>query len=165
MTIPLLPTLVIRHRKENLKKCSLTGLEPREDFTFFRYPLNNLSAELNTYCLLGMEGEPLTAEDRHLGLLLVDGTWRYAQKMEKWVLEQCPQITRRTLSGNWRTAYPRCQSCCPDPERGLASVEALYAAYNILGYSTEGLLDHYHWKERFLELSQGKRLAPPSNFE
>jgi pre-rRNA-processing protein TSR3 len=35
----------------------------------------------------------------------------------------------------------------------LASVEALYAAYHILGRPTAGLLDHYRWAEAFLRLN------------
>jgi pre-rRNA-processing protein TSR3 len=56
----------------------------------------------------------------------------------------------RSLPSHYKTAYPRRQLDCPDPERGLASIEALYAAYSILGRSTDGLLDRYHWKEEFL---------------
>ena len=48
---------------------------------------------------------------------------------------------------------PRKQTECTDPERGLASVEALFIAYHILGYETEGLLDHYYWKKEFLRLN------------
>ena len=40
-----------------------------------------------------------------------------------------------------RTAYPRRQTDCPDPASGLSSVEALYIAHQILGRSTEKLLD------------------------
>jgi pre-rRNA-processing protein TSR3 len=38
--------------------------------------------------------------------------------------------------------------------KGLASIEALYIAYFILGYDTMGLLDQYHWAELFLEKNQ-----------
>jgi hypothetical protein len=38
-----------------------------------------------------------------------------------------------------------------DPDNGLASIEALYLAYHILGRPTAGLLDHYHWADAFLE--------------
>ena len=60
-------------------------------------------------------------------------------------------MPKRSLPGHFVTAYPRKQEDCPDPERGLASVEALYIAHQILGHDTEGLLEHYHWKEKFLE--------------
>jgi len=38
-----------------------------------------------------------------------------------------------------------------DPTNGLASIEALYVAYHILGRPTEGLLDHYRWANEFLD--------------
>ena len=37
-----------------------------------------------------------------------------------------------------------------DPDNGLASVEALFVAYHILGRPTTGLLDHYRWAAEFL---------------
>ena len=47
-----------------------------------------------------------------------------------------------------------------DPENGLASVEALFLAYQMLGRPTEGLLDHYRWAEEFLRLNAA--LGPES---
>jgi len=35
----------------------------------------------------------------------------------------------------------------------LASIEALYAAYRLLGRDTNGLLDHYRWADEFLRLN------------
>jgi len=49
-----------------------------------------------------------------------------------------------------QTAYPRVSKTYDDPAGGLATVEALYAAYRLLGRPTEGLLDHYRWAEEFL---------------
>ena len=57
----------------------------------------------------------------------------------------------RSLPSNIVTAYPRKQDDCSDPDRGLASVEALYAAYYMMGYSTAGILDDYYWGKAFLE--------------
>jgi pre-rRNA-processing protein TSR3 len=140
------PTIILRHRRENLQKCSLRGLESRPDMIFLTYPIAALP-DLAHYCVLTLDAPPLTEADAHLGLFLIDGTWRYAAKMAKIVP---PNAIARSLPSHYRTAYPRQQLDCPDPERGLASVEALYLAYSILGRSTEGLLDRYHWKESFL---------------
>ena len=145
------PTLILRHRKENLKKCSLRGLEHRGDICFFAYPKENLPS-LENYLLLTLDAPVLTKEDAHLGLLLLDGTWRYAQTMLNHIPAK-ENIVKRSLPANIRTAYPRKQTDCPDPTVGLASVEALYAAYQILGRDTEGLLDHYHWGEKFLGIN------------
>lgn len=142
------PTIILRHTRENLKKCSLRGLESRKDMIFLTYPTSVLP-DLTGYCVLTMDAPPLSIEDAHLGLFLIDGTWRYAEKMAKSLPSPAPFVCR-SLPTHFRTAYPRRQLDCPDPERGLASVEALYLAYSILGRSTEGILDHYHWKELFL---------------
>lgn len=145
------PTIFIRHRRENLKKCSLRGLESRSDTKFFKYPKDSLP-NLTGYLMLDLDAPPLSAADSDKGLLILDGTWRYAEKMHNWVERQVI-LEKRSLPGNFKTAYPRRQEDCADPERGLASVEAFYLAYIILGRSTEGILDHYYWKEDFLKLN------------
>lgn len=146
------PTVVIRHRRENLKKCSLRGLESRTNFIFLTYPYHTLP-NLSGYIILSVEAPPLLKEEASHGLLIIDATWRYASKMIKPFLNQ-PQYLFRSLPGHYQTAYPRRQNDCPDPERGLASIEALYLAHHVLGRETNGLLDHYYWKESFLKLNQ-----------
>lgn len=153
---PFPSTVVWRHRKENLKKCSLSGLEKRSDFQFFTYPgeLPNLS----NYILLTLDGPPLTSEDASCGLFIVDATWRYADIMLKR-LESKEQFHQRSIPSCYRTAYPRHQTGCVDPIRGLASIEAIYVAYYLLGRDPSGLLDNYYWKESFLEVNNLKRIV------
>ncbi len=141
-------TIILRHRKENLKKCSLRGLETRPDFQFFTYPLAQPLPDLSSYILLSLGAPPLTEADRGLGLFLIDGTWRHTDTMFQQ-LPQPQQFTLRSIPSIFQTAYPRRQNDCPDPSRGLASIEALFIAYHILGRSTDGLLDFYHWKDIF----------------
>ena len=62
------------------------------------------------------------------------------------------EVPPRSLHG-YRTAYPRVSKLGTDPDNGLASVEALFLAYWILGRPTEGLLDHYHWAAEFLHIN------------
>jgi pre-rRNA-processing protein TSR3 len=151
--ISLFPsTVVIRHRLENLKKCSLRGLEMRPDFLFLTYPYQTLP-HLENYIVLTLNAPPLTIEDAPYGLLILDATWRYAAKMFKPLAEQ-PQFLYRSLPNHYRTAYPRRQEDCPDPERGLASIEAIYLCYQILQRDTTGLLDNYYWKDQFLCMNQ-----------
>ncbi len=151
------PTIVIRHRKENLKKCSLRGLETRPDFRFFRYPLQELPP-YSDYVLLSIEGtEELTPQDSSSGLLIVDATWKYAQQMQK-NLPDLGNLKLRKLPKKFLTAYPRRQNDCIDPESGLASIEAIFCAYAIMGRSCEGLLDHYYWQSSFLEKNQSNLL-------
>jgi pre-rRNA-processing protein TSR3 len=142
------PTVVLRHRQENLKKCSLTGLETREDFKFYTYPTHKLP-ELQDYIMLSFDGPLLTKADVGRGLFILDGTWRYADKM----FENTPSIHKletRSLPSHIKTAYPRKQDDCTDSARGLSSIEAIYIAYTILGYDRAGLLDRYYWKDAFL---------------
>ena len=146
------PTVVIRHRLENLKKCSLRGLEARSDFLFITYPYSSLP-NLQNYIILTLNAPPLTETDALNGLLILDATWRYAAKMLK-SLENQPQFIYRSLPAHYRTAYPRRQEDCPDPERGLASIEAIYLSYQLLQRDTQGLLDNYYWKEQFFSINR-----------
>jgi pre-rRNA-processing protein TSR3 len=142
-------TIILRHRKENLKKCTLRGLEERPDFLFFTYPQDCLP-DLSNYFLLSIDASPLSETDKNLGLFLIDGTWSYTERMQR----QLPRphlFQKRSLPTYLRTAYPRRQEDCPHPSRGLASIEAIYAAHVLLGRSAEGLLNHYYWKEEFLK--------------
>ena len=145
------PTYILRHRKENKKKCSLFGLEKRKDLHFFTYPTQLIQfPPIDSMVCLALDGDPLSEKDRDASLLLVDGTWRLAKKMEQALFKRgTPKM--RSLPKGIKTAYPRRQDDCPDTTAGLASIEALYVAYTLLGRSTEGLLDHYHWKEDFLQ--------------
>lgn len=142
------PTIILRHRKENLKKCSLRGLEGREDFIFYTYPVHTLP-DISDYIMLSLDAPPLTAGDADRGLFILDGTWRYADRMYENT-SGLDRLTNRSLPGIFRTAYPRVQEDCPDPRRGLASIEAIYIAYCILGRDPRGLLDNYYWKDDFL---------------
>jgi|SRR3989339_33375 len=146
---PFPVTVIYRHKKENLKKCSLRGLEPRSDLAFYTYPKDTIPP-LSSYILLTLDAPPLTQEDANYGIFLIDGTWKHAETMYNQLSKPHLFITR-SLPSHLKTAYPRRQEDCVDPERGLASVEALFAAYYILGRKTEGLLDFYYWKEAFLQ--------------
>ena len=145
-----LPTIVLRHRRENLKKCSLSGLEERTDFSFLTYPKAILPNDLSSYYLLTIDAPPLSFLDANHGLFIVDSTWRYAEKMIQFV-DSHTILERRSIPSQYRTAYPRRQDDCPNPELGLASIEAIYIAYLILGREATNLLSNYYWKEDFLK--------------
>lgn len=143
------PTVILRHRKENLKKCSLRGLETREDISFYTYPKDYLP-EMEGAILLKLGAPILSKADNPCTLFLIDGTWRYSELMYSQ-LPPSQTFRERSLPPGLVTAYPRKQEDCVNKERGLASVEALFAAYYILGRDTQGLLDEYYWKNAFLE--------------
>jgi len=144
-----LKTVIIRHRKENRKKCSLTPLEKNTDFEFICYPFSN-DFILKPHVILTLDAPPLTQNDAILPLCLIDGTWNYAKIMITQIEKQKQSHIYRSLPNTVATAYPRKQTNCIDPARGLASIEALYIAFKILGINTENLLDNYFWKEDFL---------------
>jgi pre-rRNA-processing protein TSR3 len=141
------PTVIVRHRHENPRKCSILPLRGRPDLVFLDYPVRQRPA-LEGYVRLAADGPELSAADAACGLLLLDGSWRWAEAMTRDFVE----IPPRSLHG-WRTAYPRVSKRGTDPDNGLASVEALFAAYHVLGRPTGGLLGHYHWAAEFLRIN------------
>jgi pre-rRNA-processing protein TSR3 len=147
MTMNFPPTIIVRHSHENPRKCSILPLRGRPDLVFLNYPVAHPPA-LEGYVRLAAEGEELGPADAGRGLLLLDGSWRWAGAMTR----DFQHVPPRSLHG-WRTAYPRVSKQGTDPENGLASVEALFVAYLILGRPTDGLLEHYRWAEEFVRLN------------
>ncbi|MEC7985966.1 MAG: hypothetical protein VX278_12450 [Myxococcota bacterium] len=141
-------TVVLIHRKENLKKCSIWPLHTRPDFEFHFFPYEMPPLHPSRFIRLGMGGPPLRPADRTKDLLILDATWRLVQKME----DACSEIPIRSI-GTYRTAYPRVSDQNTDPSQGLATIEALYCAHLELGLPTDGLLKHYHWGAEFLRLN------------
>ena len=143
--MPAPPTIIVVHLRERRSKCSVWPLRERNDFVFWKYP-DRGEEPLDGYVRLGIGGPLLGPDDRERGLLVIDGTWRYAERMEA----DYADVPLRSLP-KWRTAYPRVSKQYDDPEGGLATVEAVYAAFVATDRDTSGLLDHYHWAEPFLE--------------
>lgn len=139
------PTVIVRHTHENPRKCSVLPLRGRPDIVFLSHPVKE-RPPLEGYVRLSAEGPALLAADADKGILLLDGSWRWAAAMTR----DFEDVPPRSLSG-WRTAYPRVSKLGTDPDNGLASIEALYIAYHLLGRPTAGLLDHYYWADAFLQ--------------
>lgn len=144
------PTIIIVHPRERRSKCSVEPLRGRTDFIFWTYPERG-SESLADYVRLGFGGPLLSSDDADRGLVLLDGTWRRAAVMER----DFADLPVRSLPA-WKTAYPRVSKTFDDPSEGLATIEALFAAWTILGRDTTGLLDHYRWAEQFLELNRDR---------
>lgn len=143
-TLPFPPTMVVVHQRERRDKCTVEPLRGRLDMRFLRYPATE-PLDFSGYIRLALDGPMLSEKDRTAGLLVLDATWRLAGKMEKaFASVPCRQLPRAL------TAYPRVSKLHEDPSQGLATVEAIYLAYHILGRDTAGLLDGYRWKEEFL---------------
>jgi pre-rRNA-processing protein TSR3 len=148
MTQAFPPTIIVRHSHENPRKCSILPLKGRPDLLFLNHPVKE-RPPLDRYVRLAAEGPELSVADAGCGLLLLDGSWRWAAAMTR----DFEDIPPRSLTG-WRTAYPRVSRLGTDPDNGLASVEALFVAYHLLGRPTMGLLDHYRWAAEFLRLNE-----------
>ena len=73
--------------------------------------------------------------------------------MARRIVGEPGALHHRSLPDGIRTAYPRRSKLFDDPEGGLASVEALFAATAIVGIPRFDLLDHYRWADQFLELN------------
>ena len=145
--------IIIRHRKENLKKCSLRFLEENDPgrLRIYTYP-RDVPSLPKEGIVLHMNGEELNPS-RKGPLILLDGTWRYSEVMYR-MTPALHSLAHYSIPGAWRTAYPRKQDDCADPSRGLATIEALYVACLLTGRRTDGVLDGYHWKAEFLELNR-----------
>lgn len=144
--------LILRDPRESASKCSLTPLRglPGIDFIGF-HPDRKTPA--GGRILLHPDGEEITSADRGHDLLLLDSNWRRLPKLVA-TLEGQP-ILRCLPPLN--TAYPRRSRIAPDPEGGLASVEALWAALALLGDPRPELLASYHFRELFLDLNPSMR--------
>lgn len=138
------PTVIIVHPKERKAKCTVAWLKGDERFQFFRGPRRPV--DLSGYVRLAMDGPELSPADMNSGLLVLDGTWKLVDRLAPKVSE----VPQRRLP-SVQTAYPRSSKVSTDPEGGLATIEAVYAALRILGRDVTGLLSHYHWADEFLQ--------------
>lgn len=144
----MIPTVVIRHPKERMSKCSLRPLHGRENITFHKAK-EGFQFDATNYTLLCVDAPILSEADAERPLLLLDSTWRLLPKLESHLYGE---PIRRSLPPA-KTAYPRITKMDDheDPDAGLASVEALYLAQKLLGYDEPSLLNGYHWREDFLK--------------
>ncbi|MBL8815829.1 MAG: DTW domain-containing protein [Planctomyces sp.] len=141
------PTVIVVHPRERRSKCSVEPLRGRDDFVFVTFP-DPVPVDVSNYVQLGIGGPLLSEEDSDKGLLLLDGTWRWASRMAPFY----QHIPVRSLP-SIQTAYPRKSEVFADPTDGLATIEALFTGLQLLHRPTTGLLDQYYWKKQFLSLN------------
>ena len=138
------PTIIVVHPKERRSKCTVEPLRGRDGFRFWKFPGRG-PEPLHNYVRVGLGGPQLTLAQRDVGLLFLDATWRLADRMSA----DFRDLPICSLAP-WQTAYPRTSKLFDDPSAGLATIEALYAAYVQTGRNTAGLLDEYRWRDDFL---------------
>jgi pre-rRNA-processing protein TSR3 len=142
-----LRTVIVRHPRERLAKCSLQPLVGRADMRFLT-ATHDFSFDATGYILLEVGAPVLSVADAGHPLLLLDSTWRLLPKLLGRIRGN---PIRRALPEGVATAYPRVSKLTSDPLGGLASVEALYWALGILGREDANLLKDYHWRDTFLQ--------------
>lgn len=142
--------LIVHDLREPAKKCSISPLRGMEGVKFA--PVHGgKRVDAGRRIWLHPDGDELSPADRGIGVLLIDCTWRRVSKLSQFI---DGELLRRRLPP-LVTAYPRRSKLTPDPEHGLASVEALYAALAILGDPRPELLKDYRWAEEFLAYNPG----------
>jgi len=145
-----LDILIVHDPREPVKKCSLTPLRGMPGVRFVSVR-GGQRVDAGRRIWLHPDGDELGPADRGIGLLVIDCTWRRVSKLSKCI---DGELLRRRLP-KLVTAYPRRSKLAPDPEHGLASVEALYAATALLDGSRPELLAHYRWAADFLAANPG----------
>jgi pre-rRNA-processing protein TSR3 len=142
---PALDVLILRDPRESTKKCSLTPLRGFPGVQFFTWKIER-RFDVGSRILLHADGEEITAADAGRPLFLIDCAWRRVPQL----LASCDgDLTPRRLP-KLTTTYPRKSLTFTDPEQGLASIEALYAALALLGQPRPDLLASYRWADEFL---------------
>jgi pre-rRNA-processing protein TSR3 len=165
--------VALRHPKEPRAKCSLTAIENLPG-TLFRRAKPGFSFDGNSFLLLAPGFPEISPADAFLSVeeaalftapgraewilrddagrafrpvLLLDSVWRLLPGMRAKITGT---PVERSLPAWVTTAYPRSSKMTEDPEAGLATIEALYAALAILGCDCPELLAGYRWKDAFL---------------
>ena len=147
--------LIIVRRGEDPAQCTVRPLRGTPGLEFLPYPLRHMP-DLSRHLLLAPDAPPLTPADADRPLLLLDASWRHAAKMRRAV----EPVEARSIPPGWQTAYPRRSKVHADPDTGLATAEALFAALCTLGRRDDTLLRFYPWRDAFLALNRVRLPAP-----
>ena len=147
-----LKVVVLRDPKESIRKCSLTPLRRRNDFTFLEWRGGLSLFDASGMTLLAVDAPSLSRVDSGRPVLVLDCSWKKVERMTRCLRGEPP---RRSIPEGLVTAYPRKSKTFPDPEAGLASVEALFVASLVLGEEDRSLLEGYPFVLDFLERNRG----------
>lgn len=142
----MIPSIILRHPKERLSKCSLEPLRGKDGYVFYKAKAG-LEVDVSGKVVLAVGAPALTEADRGRELVLLDSTWRLLPDLEKCLTGE---PVYRSIPGGFETAYPRVSKIGENPDGGLASIEALYLAIRLMGEDRPEMLDEYYWKDEFL---------------
>lgn len=137
--------LILRDPRESWKRCSLRPLRELDGVRFVSWK-PGLELDCEGRVLLDPDAEPIGEADRGQKLLLLDSSWRRLPQMRRSLVGEFQPRSLPRL----QTAYPRKSTTFADPEQGLASIEALYAALVLLGRPDPELLEGYRFGPEFL---------------
>ena len=143
----MIHSIILRHPKERLSKCSLEPLRGKEDYTFYKAKAG-LEVDVAGKVVLAVGAPPLSQADAGKELVLLDSTWRLLPDLQRCLVGE---PIYRTIPSKFETAYPRVSKIGDNPDGGLASVEALYLAIRLMGEDRPAMLDDYYWRDEFLE--------------
>lgn len=143
----MLDLLIVRDPREAARKCTLTPLRGTPGVRFVAYR-PGVRIDAGPRILLHPDGGELGPDDHGAPLLVVDCSWR---RLPTVLATIDGDHTPRRLPA-LRTAYPRARPAI-DPDGGLASIEAVYAALRLTGHDRPDLLAAYRWRAEFLSLN------------
>lgn len=148
----MIQTLILRHPKERLSKCSLEPLRGQDGYAFYRSK-PGLELDVGGKIVLAVDAPTLSKTDQGKELVLLDSTWRLLPDLQACLVGE---PVYRSIPGGFQTAYPRVSKIGDNPEAGLASIEALYLALRMMGDDRPEMLDGYYWKADFLEKNRSR---------
>lgn len=152
--------LIIQDFKENRRKCTAVPLADLPGFEFSRTarpqpgerPIQvpgGIWLDVDAPVLSRRDSGRLGAGDR---VIVLDASWaRVSPLAGRLVAGPGATLERRSLPSDLATAYPRRSKIGRDPERGLATVEAVFAVTVVLGAPRPEVLDAYRWAGAFLD--------------
>lgn len=103
--------VVIRHPRENLKKCSLRHLHGRPNFEFLAAS-DGFSFDASGFTLLEIGAPEMSPADADRPVLLLDSTWHLLPRIRNKVFGN---FVSRSLPPSIKTAYPRVSKMHSDP--------------------------------------------------
>jgi pre-rRNA-processing protein TSR3 len=144
---------VILDGGETANKCTIAPLADRPDFRLIPTRGGVELGPLRSPVLLHPEGACLTAwtgtgapPD---GIAAIDCVWSRVPTLLGRIQGRLPALYK--IPEGFVTAYPRTNKQGADPDRGLATIEAIFLAAALLGRWDPTLLSRYAFCRRFLE--------------
>jgi|GEM_PF-400576 len=144
---------VIIDHSESANKCSVAPLTFRTDFRFTRVRANNPLGPMQCELMLHHAGESvLEWRGKNVkGIGVIDCNWKRLPTIQSRVV--APHASFVRIPEGFVTAYPRTSKRGTDPDKGLATIEAIFTAAALIGHIDPTLFERYQFGKRYLELN------------